>query len=202
MASSPSFKARCSYQSARFRTALRGSLSVANSWAWLVGSVAIWVLLRVLGYVTFEPVGQLGGVFTGAVSLIASWILVLFWRFVVSAPFEMHREAECSAREDEKSAERQDPRIALIAKGRALVANVVRELLPGESGDDVFRKELESSAFYYELRKLLSDEYLGVLSQHATGRYLLVPSPRSNIPALALRFLGELDRLERQLGTL
>jgi hypothetical protein len=84
----------------------------------------------------------------------------------------------------------RDGRRKLIAAGRSLAINSVtdREDQPN------FRDVLEASAVYFQLRPHLSTKF----NESMNGRIIIIPPAGSKMPGLAHKFLGELDRLERE----
>lgn len=81
------------YQWLRLQVAAAGSVEHANSWSWLTGYAALWVLTGTLGYSMIEPTGPAGILFVGALSLFFAWLLIVVWKFIFSAPHEMHKQA-------------------------------------------------------------------------------------------------------------
>jgi hypothetical protein len=81
------------YYAACIKQAHKGSFKFANSYRWIVGGLAVSLILWLLGYKMEIPNSILGGVVSGGILFSATWLIVLIGRLLLLAPFELQREA-------------------------------------------------------------------------------------------------------------
>jgi hypothetical protein len=74
--------------------AWRGSISLANAWAPVLGAAAIWLALWLLGFEMIVP-DRLPGLIVVVCSCIgAAWLILFFARLILVAPWVLHRDAQ------------------------------------------------------------------------------------------------------------
>jgi hypothetical protein len=117
----------------------------------------------------------------------------LAWKYVFPLiGFRRPRKADEEAIEPDR--QRQDnERRALIANAREFVVKACEK----KGAETDFRKKLEAYVPYYELRPHLSDDFRA--KWNAT-RVIHVFADDPNLPDIAVFFLNELDRLEKEWG--
>jgi len=74
--------------------AWRGSISLANALAPLLGAAAIWLVLWLLGFEMIVPDRIPGLIFVAIFCIGAAWLILFFIRLLFLAPYALHRQAQ------------------------------------------------------------------------------------------------------------
>jgi hypothetical protein len=150
-------------------------------WAFMswVAAHITWVSKYGWGVVVFAGVGA-----ACVVMLVVCGVLIA-WRY-----FNPLRGQSMTS----ESLERDliESRRTLISQSRDFVSRTIR-LNPDSA---YFVKQLASDQIFYRLRPYLSDQFKMVLHASMSGR--MVSYPSSGMPAIAARFIDEIERLEKE----
>ena len=84
-------------------------------------------------------------------------------------------------------------------EAKRLLIRKARQLAVQQLPQTDFRKVLEGSSLYHRLRPYLSEEFKESVRN---ANVIIVPSPGSALPGLAISFLREIEILEKRWGLL
>jgi hypothetical protein len=111
------------------KVAWRGSISLANAWAPLLGAAAIWLVLWLLGFEMIVPDRLPGLMVVVAIFCIgAAWLILFFCRLLFLAPYVLHREAQAAATIDKRADIRKRLHQFYIAGEAFLEANLPKNI--------------------------------------------------------------------------
>jgi len=207
------------YQGQRLGRAISGSLRWANDFSSYIGPLLTLIVVGFLGFRELDTTGPLGTLLTAVLAVVVTWVTIVVYRFVFSAPFQMQQEARSGSLMEDmrklgvviKLRGRAEKLIGDHASLKGTLGHIETDFQRGRGryvgwNENLQAREWQIKDFSQELGNLLND-YPGrqnlVVPPISANRQMEIEAGLENIdPDLRERFRGLMMDYERASLTL